>query len=270
MVSRVSYVCISLTGATERRTLMTRQFKEHSLDVQFFNGIEVLDPAFDVSTAELAARMRRYGRPLSNGEIGCYLSHREVWKQLVNSRDDACCVMEDDIALHSGFRVAVDELIAHREHWDVVRLMGLNRRERIPSADLPSGMQLMWMDRQPVGTQCYVISREGAAALLKHTNSIVHAIDTAIDRHWEHRLRLFVTEPEFVSTVDMGSTVGSRPGTTTLSMFVKEKLYRRLDKFTAARYNSKHRPRRSIVIGAEQDVPETTFGFSRSDTPERA
>ena len=257
MTRGVSYVCISLASASERRALMTRQFRRHGLEVRFFNGIEVRDPSFDVSASEVASRIRRYGRPLSNGEIGCYLSHREVWKQLINSTDDAWCVMEDDIALCSGFDAAIRELLTHRQHWDFVRLMGLNRRDRIPYADLPSGMQLMWMDRQPVGLQGYVVTRAGAAELLRHTARIVHAIDTAVDRHWEHKLRMYVTEPEIVRAVEMESTVGYRSGVTSLSMRAREKFFRRLDKLMSAKYNAQHRPRGPIALAAVRGFDDT-------------
>ncbi|SAL12665.1 LPS glycosyltransferase [Caballeronia sordidicola] len=267
MAAVVSYVCISLADATERRALMAEQFQQHGLDVQFFNGIRVRDPSFDVSATEVASRMRRYGRPLTNGEIGCYLSHREIWKQLLNSDDKAWCVLEDDIRLHHGFAATVEELVTHDDHWDVVRLMGLNRRKRIPCVTMPSGIQLMWMDRQPVGTQCYVISRAGAATLLKHTASIVHAIDTAIDRHWEHKLRLYVTEPEYVSTLDLESTLGIRTGVTSLSMKIKEKFFRRVDKFAAARYNAKHRPRRATAIGRVQEQASSPYQLPTETEP---
>jgi glycosyl transferase family 25 len=246
MTASIPFVCISLDRAQDRRALMTRQFDAHGIDVQFFSGIEPRSPFDDVPEADVLARMRRYGRPLTKGEVGCYLSHREVWKRLINSTDAAWCVMEDDIALRDGFADVVRELAANREHWDVVRLMGLNWNTRIPFADLPSGAKLMWMDRQPVGTQCYVLTREAAARLLQHTERMIHAIDTAIDRHWQHGLRLLITEPEFVELTESESTMGHRPGVTSLSMRVREKLYRRIDKIAAARYNAKHRPRHVI------------------------
>jgi glycosyl transferase family 25 len=244
----LSYVCISLAGAIERRTRMLEQFSSAGIKPRFFGGIEPYGKLDEIPGNDVSARIRRYGRPLSNGEIGCYLSHREVWKQLVNSSDSAWCVMEDDIGLRGGFRAAVEELFVHREHWDMVRLMGLVKREQLPYADLPSGTRIMWLDRQPVGTQCYIITRTAAARMLKHTERIVHAIDTTIDRHWEHRLRLLITSPEYVEAFESESMVGFRPGITTLAMRLREKIYRRVDKTAAAIYNARHRPRRVMRL----------------------
>jgi glycosyl transferase family 25 len=158
----ISYVCISLAGAHERRALMAKEFEKAGIEATFFTGIEPRIAIESISEYDHSGRMRRYGRPLTRGEIGCYLSHREVWKSLVHSGDDVWCVMEDDLFLRNGFRAAVEELAEHREHWDIVRLMGLLNLPQLPYAELPSGTRLMWMDKSPNGAQCYVITREAA------------------------------------------------------------------------------------------------------------
>jgi glycosyl transferase family 25 len=129
-----------------------------------------------------------------------------------------------------------------------VRLMGLVPRPMSDYATLPSGLKIMWMDRQPVGTQCYVITRDAAEQLLEHTYRIIHAIDTTIDRHWEHKLRLLITSPAMVSEVPMQSTVAASGGAPTLFTRLREKLYRRLDKLAAARYNAANRPKSAIAL----------------------
>src|SRR5215813_8278562 len=97
------FVCISLKSAIARRALMQQQFDKLGLDVEFFAAIQPASDLSDVSAYDAATRMRRYGRPMSRGEVGCFLSHREVWKQLVASDLHAMCVMEDDIQLLEGF-----------------------------------------------------------------------------------------------------------------------------------------------------------------------
>jgi glycosyl transferase, family 25 len=251
MVSKISYVCISLEGAHERRALMARQFDKAGINATFFTGIEPRGATDAISEYDLAGRMRRYGRPLARGEIGCYLSHREVWKSLVNSGDDVWCVMEDDLILRRGLREAVEELAQYREYWDLVRLMGLMNRPQLPYAELPSGTLLMWMDRLPIGTQCYVITRGAAEKMLEYSKRMLHAIDTTIDRCWEHKLQIFKTSPEFVEDANLDSMLGFRPGITNLSMRVREKIYRRIDKVMAARYNAKHRPRQLIRVRSD-------------------
>jgi glycosyl transferase family 25 len=221
---------------------MTEQFAQHGIDARFFSAFEIHGPVENVPGYDAQARRRRYGFQLTKGEVGCYLSHRAVWHQLVESGDDAWCVMEDDLMLVDGFKKTTAELYETRAHWDVVRLMGIIKRPQTEYAVLGSGVKVMWMDRQPVGSQCYVLTRDAAIRLLDYTDKILHALDIAIDRHWEHGLRLFITSPEFVSHAAIASTIGPRDASKTLAIRMKEKLYRRLDKFSAALYNARNRP----------------------------
>lgn len=248
MAGGVSYVCISLARAHERRALMERQFEKQKIKVQFFDGIEPAGPLEGIENYDDARRVRLHGVPLTHGEVGCFLSHREVWRNLVASGDDACCVMEDDIVLRDGFSSAVEELFATRSHWDMVRLMGLVRaRPKIPTAVLASGMKLMWMKRHPDGTQCYVITREAAIRMLENTDRFFNAVDNAIDRHWDHRLRLYITSPEFVDLAGGESMIGDRPTPGSVIVRLRVKFHRRIDKLRMAIYHWRHRPRRPAV-----------------------
>jgi glycosyl transferase, family 25 len=246
----MKYICISLKSALDRRAAMEMQFAEHGLNVEFFEAIQPAADLSDVPSYDASDRMRRYGRPMSRGEVGCYLSHREVWKQLIGSNLEAICVMEDDIQLLEGFEATVNELFEHRQHWDIVRLVSLNKHPAVPYAVLPSGLKVVWTDRASVGTQCYLVTRAAAERLLEHSKRIVHAIDTTIDRHCEHRQRLLLTVPEVVRALPVPSTLGPRVGEPTFSMRMREKFFRRLDKLAAARYNQVHRPIAAITASA--------------------
>lgn len=269
----LSYVCISLTGSTARREMMVKQFEQRGIVARFFDAHEVLGPVENVPGYDAKGRNRRYGWPLKKGEVGCYLSHRAVWRELIESGDEAWCVMEDDIALADGFKTTTAELFDAREHWDVVRLFGLNKRPQRAYAVLPGDARIMWMDRHPVGCQCYVITRDAAARLLAYTARIVHPIDVALDRNWEHGLRLFITSPEFVSEAGLPSTIADEGHKQNLSGRLKAKLYRRIDKCSAALYNVRNRPTRPLMLstGAQPRRKEVlqANGASKRITPMR-
>ncbi|CAB3781940.1 glycosyltransferase family 25 protein [Pararobbsia alpina] len=248
MAGGVSYVCISLTRAHERRALMERQFEKHKIKVRFFDAIEPAGPLDKIENYDLERRVQQYGVPLTRGEVGCFLSHREVWRELVASGDEACCVMEDDIVLRDGFSSAVDEVFAARSHWDMVRLMGLvHARPKIPTAVLASGMKLMWMKRHPDGTQCYVITREAAIRMLENTDRFFNAVDNAIDRQWDHRLRLYITSPEFVELAETESMIGDRPSIPNIAVRLRVKFHRRIDKLKMTIYHMRNRPRQPSI-----------------------
>ncbi len=231
--------------------MMSKQFEQRGIDARFFNAIEIRGPVEKVPGYDAKARALRYGWPLKKGEVGCYLSHRAVWKQLVESGDEAWCVMEDDVVLADAFKTITAELFDAREHWDVVRLFGLNKRPQREYAVLSSGAKVVWLDRHPAGTQCYVITRDAAARLLSYTDRIRHPIDLAVDRNWEHGLRLFITSPEFVSVAGFPSTIADEGLKQSIPGRLTAKLYRRVDKCLAAVYNMRNRPTKPLRLSTD-------------------
>ena len=59
---------------------------------------------------------RRHGMTPLPGELGCYLSHIEVMRQLLASTADAALVLEDDVLLHDTLPAVVAALMAQRAH----------------------------------------------------------------------------------------------------------------------------------------------------------
>ncbi|KVC52286.1 glycosyltransferase family 25 protein [Burkholderia stagnalis] len=254
----ISYVCISLARAQDRRAKMAEQFAAHDIDARFFDAFELKGSVDTIPGYDAAGRQRRYGWPLSRGEVGCYLSHRAAWLQLVQSSNDTMCVMEDDITLLDGFKPATLELHDTRPHWDMVRLMGITKRPQVEYATLPSGMRIMWMDSHPTGTQCYMITRQAAARMLAYTANIVHAIDIAFDRSWEHGQRLYITSPEYVADPGMPTMITDRSDSRTFGQRLKAKYHRKIERISSRRFNDEHRPKRPITIESAPAAAEAT------------
>ena len=42
----------------------------------------------------------KYPFKINRGEIGCFLSHREVWRQIVDQKLDAGLIVEDDVRIN--------------------------------------------------------------------------------------------------------------------------------------------------------------------------
>jgi glycosyl transferase, family 25 len=108
------------------------------------------------------------------------------------------------------------------------------------------------MDWQTGQSRCYVITRAAALRMLAFTATFSNAVDNAIDRHWEHKLRLFLISPEFVQIADVESNIGNRFESDTIIGKIRAKLYRRVDKIVMTIYHWRKRPTspKSIVPGA--------------------
>ena len=51
-----------------------------------------------------------FGRTITKGEIGCALSHNEVWRRVIEGKDEPVLVLEDDVILSEGFLKQCEEI----------------------------------------------------------------------------------------------------------------------------------------------------------------
>lgn len=199
---------ISLAGQLERRRQIAAQFAGRGLDWRFFDGIRVsqFPPEYDAGY-----RRRWFGFDLGLGELGCFLSHRALWRECGSSSDRGWCILEDDIQLLPGFAQALGELEQRSGDWDVVRLMGHMPRRGWAQHRLPGGWALQMHPRQPGGTHGYVITPAAARRMWAYTRRIYEPVDNALDTYWRHRLNIFCLAPPVIALAPgLTSTIAQR------------------------------------------------------------
>jgi len=128
-------------------------------------------------TDDLAAAWARHGNPASDpsdaeftqypGKQGCFLSHVDLWKHMVDNRIPFATVFEDDVFFHSAWQTLAPKYFeATPKDYDLLYI--------------GSQIELMVQShilRTPVFcTHAYIITLEGAerclAALLKHPDGV--------------------------------------------------------------------------------------------------
>jgi len=113
----------------------------------------------------------RYGRALSPGEMGCFLSHVGVVEAFLAGDATHALVLEDDAApgpqLANLIGDLVDWLDTHRpEQWDLVNLGRAADGPASPVATLSGGQGLLVAHAFPLTTSALLWSRAGAARFL--------------------------------------------------------------------------------------------------------
>lgn len=102
---------------------------------------------------------------LSNGEIGCCLSHRNLWEMLHDKRVAMPVIIsEDDVVLHPEFRIRFnDALMQLPDEWDIVYLGCIN-----PGGVGEKRSKNLRRVKFVFGTYCYMLSDTGLKKLLAH------------------------------------------------------------------------------------------------------
>lgn len=138
-------------------------------------------------------------RPLTPGEIGCFLSHLRCW-QLIQERDLDCgVVLEDDFDVHDACTRESLEALARSatgpHPWDVLKLTRL-RKGALTVAELGSGLALCQGGQGPEDGCGYMVSRRGAAKLTPRREHLLRPVDFELKHVWERDLTVYSSRPD--------------------------------------------------------------------------
>ncbi|XP_050499113.1 glycosyltransferase 25 family member [Diabrotica virgifera virgifera] len=162
---------INLLRRPERRKRMKHCFDELGLEVDILDAVD--GKALNESFLEEIKFMPEFSdpyhkRPMKLGEIGCFMSHLNIWKEIVEERYGTTLVLEDDIRFEPFFRHKVQNLMAEVRripNWDLVYF----GRKRLQENDEPwvDGSNFLVHAGYSYWTLGYALSFRGAKKLLE-------------------------------------------------------------------------------------------------------
>lgn len=138
----------------------------------------------DLPLYDPAATRRRFGRLLTGGEIGCFLSHLEAARQFLDTQAEYGLVLEDDLSIRSSDAAKalsrLTEVLAGmtaRPLWWIGNLGRAAPEVFTQLETLTPGHVLVRAHLFPVTTTAVLWSREGAAAFLRDARVIDMPVD---------------------------------------------------------------------------------------------
>ncbi|MBB5733665.1 glycosyl transferase family 25 [Altererythrobacter atlanticus] len=175
-------------------------------DWKFFDVV----PADELSVRyDEEAAFRSYGSILSAAERSCAASHiamLETW--LADGRTQYLVVMEDDLLIDPNF--SIGPMINFMDLCQV-HYLKLYARFFVPAHFIANiGRQLFYRASWPaLGTQCYIVSREGALQLTGHIREtgLLASIDMTFDRFWETGVPVTLAYPFPLLEMANGSSI---------------------------------------------------------------
>ena len=201
---------ISLARAVERQADIVRRLEAATIRHEIVDAVDgnTLDLSQIADRMDEKTQTQHYGRLLYRGEIGCYLSHYNLWQRIVAEEIPAAVVLEDDAVWDSDFAQVVAAVADCDYEWDVAALHFPTRKNRRVVCNLGGKHQLVAYKRFRVFcTTGYLISLSGAKKLTAHCRLIRHPIDIAWQ--WPHRWggRFYCVRPPVVADSDSDSFI---------------------------------------------------------------
>ena len=196
-------IVLSLARATDRREKMKRQLEAAGV------AFELLDATdgralTDVERALVDHERRRRITPfpLTDNEIGCWLSHRRAMQSIIERGDKMAVILEDDAEILPGFAHALEAIERQAGPFDIIDLHRKFKRGEtfIPCRRLLPELSMGRVGAAHMGAIAYVMSRAGAERFIAYAKRFVHAVDKEMHRYWASGLDIYgLSQPMAVS-----------------------------------------------------------------------
>ncbi|MDR6265973.1 glycosyltransferase family 25 protein [Roseobacter sp. N2S] len=233
MAARIETLIIHLARATARRAQVDALLTATPYPARVIGAVD----GREMSTAQRAAVISdqplfapSYPFTLSAGEVGCFLSHRAAWQEIVDGGLDAGLILEDDLALVAGFDAAV---ACAAQNVGDLGYVQFQVREVADNQVIMRGdnVRILQPTVTPLRTSAQMVSRAAAQKLLDLTAQIDRPVDTFLQSHWHTGLHLCCVVPSGVedrTAQTGGSTISTgKPFSEKIAREWKRAWYRR-------------------------------------------
>ena len=174
-----------------------------------------------------------YPFPLKTGEIGCFLSHRQIWAEIIRRDIDAALIIEDDAGLDPApFDDALDLAIDHIQTLGYIQFQTRPPQGPKTLIDTRGDSVLVVPQLGGLRTTAQMVSGWAARLLLAQSDTFDRPVDTFVQSHWQTGLRPAMIHPsgvfEAADTLD-GSTIqgGKKPLLQKLGREISRSRYRK-------------------------------------------
>ncbi len=212
--AQTSLACyvISLNADGDDTVSLCDALAEQGITAKVFPAVDGRNGYPDLQEGEkknVSLAMIRNKRYLTASEMGCYLSHYRAIKAAFDDGREFVCALEDDVVIEPQFAAVLLALLDR--NLEMVRLMALKLRRRKVLGEIAAGVQLTRPERGTLGTQAYLMNREGMRKFLAHASSIYEAIDHVFDHFYLFDLDTYSVEPHIAYEQARESSIKKRP-----------------------------------------------------------
>lgn len=151
---------------------------------------------------------RVLGKAPNANELGCYFSHIAAMRAFLADGGDAAIILEDDARLTEQLPHIVDDLLARRDEWDLVKLAGFHRGLPTTMRALPGGHRLVTFLSQHRGSAGYMLTRRAAECYVANLLPMNLPYDHALEKAWRFGIRMRGVLPHPILDGGYQSTIG--------------------------------------------------------------
>lgn len=125
------------------------------------------------------------GRQIKPGEVGCYLSHVNAWKEFYESDNEYALILEDDANFDpQQLKNVINMLLSISQDWDICTFESGSRKfSTVKQVD--NQYSLVKFRSNSYGLAAYLLNKKAAGQLLSYKFPIKMPVDYYVPRSWE-------------------------------------------------------------------------------------
>jgi len=184
---KIPIFIINLKKDTQKKLHMQELCAKYGLQPEFIEAVDGKSLTVEdmAKTYSNALAIEKLGRELSKGEIGCALSHKNVYKKMIDENIEMALILEDDVDFDNKLVKSLREINKLPYDWEVILLghhTGSSREIRTQwSIWYKQIISEEFILRRPCevgyGAYGYYLNRKGAEKLYNHLDLIRLPID---------------------------------------------------------------------------------------------
>lgn len=197
-MARQKTLILHLARASARRANVDKLLAHPLLDGAVFDAVDAREMPQPERDAHLTptAFAPPYPFPLKAGEIGCFLSHKGMWDQII-AQGGPVLILEDDVILGPGFADALSLAQNHIEAFPFIQLQ--TRPSSGPVLHQSGAAALRQPDITQLRTTAQLVAPAAARQLLERCATFDRPIDTFLQSHWHTGLKIAAISPSGIS-----------------------------------------------------------------------
>ena len=194
---------INLDHAIERRQHSYRILNSMGLKHEIFAAVDGNNMT-DIETNQYRAKhsLFKFAYNLISGEIGCYLSHLQLWQKIIDDGSDGAFIFEDDFEANKDLPEVLDIISRLKTNSAaIIKLHDSDLSLPIKICPITDKYKLIIQHCVPYRTTAYYINRKAAIELImKHDRKKFHRpVDDDLRYRLENKVEIVTISPSPVT-----------------------------------------------------------------------
>ncbi|MBF0548721.1 MAG: glycosyltransferase family 25 protein [Candidatus Riflebacteria bacterium] len=199
---------VNLPRSLNRKKFMSEQLDSLGISFEFMEAID--GENLSIEEVKIKHGLERsgsyvYKRSLCKGEIGCALSHFQIYRKIVAENIEVACILEDDASLSADFAEMLDYHLVKSYEWEILLLghfgdySGGENKLGVECAGNPINFVKNSKISRPIemahGSHAYIIKNSAAGKLLNFAFPVRMPADDFLGSSRSAGVDLYVLKP---------------------------------------------------------------------------